>query len=88
MPSYTVALERSAYERLKAAKRSGESFSVTIHRILATKRPSFRGLAGTLTARAGENVRKAVSRMRKMEEVAERERREQLRGGRGSHSRH
>jgi predicted CopG family antitoxin len=85
MPSHTVALERSAYERLKAAKRAGESFSVTVNRLLATKRPSFRLLAGGLDSRAGLEVRRAVDRMRKSEEVVEKARTASIRRARGRH---
>ena len=49
MGSRTVSLETSAYERLKAAKTPGKSFSEPIHRIRAPSRPAYRQLSGLLT---------------------------------------
>lgn len=67
MSSRTVSLEVSAYERLRAAKRPGESFSETINRILLDSRPSFRVLAGVLPPREALAVRRAIAEMRKRE---------------------
>lgn len=88
MPSRTVSLEKSAYERLRAAKRPGESFSVTVNRLLEGSRPTFRSLAGFLSAKEARAVREAVGRMRDLEAVAERERVERLVGAHGRHPRH
>ena len=49
MGSRTVSLEASAYERLKAAKTPGRSFSEAINRIRAPSRPTYRQLSGLLT---------------------------------------
>jgi len=88
MGSKTVSLENSAYERLKAAKLSGESFSVTINRILAGTRPTYRSLAGFLTRSEAQEVRRAIERMRQAEAPAERQHFDKLRQGSGHHSRH
>jgi predicted CopG family antitoxin len=83
MASKTVSLETSAYERLRAAKRPGESFSETINRILKASNPSFRVLAGILTADDAGKIRKAVAAMREKEAPAERVRRARLGGSSG-----
>jgi predicted CopG family antitoxin len=88
MGSRTVSLEDSAYERLKAAKRPGESFSVTITRILEGSRPTYRSLAGFLSRSEGQELHRAVKRMRAAEAPAELERLEQMRRGHGHHSGH
>jgi predicted CopG family antitoxin len=88
MASRTVSLEQSAYERLKAAKRPGESFSVTINRLREGRRPSFRSLAGLLTRSDASELRRAVARMRKDEEIAERTRLTSLSQPYGRHRRH
>jgi predicted CopG family antitoxin len=72
MVSRTVSLEASAYERLRAAKRPGESFSQTVNRLLEASRPSFRALAGILTPSEATSVRRAVRGMREQERRAER----------------
>jgi len=72
--SKTVSLESSAYERLKAAKAPGESFSETVNRILADSTPSIRSLAGFLTASEAKRVKSTIRRMRALEAPAERAR--------------
>lgn len=88
MPSKTVSLEESAYERLKAAKAHDESFSEAVHRILADSRPSYRHLAGALTSTEAEAIRTAIRRMRALETPAEEGRLRAWRKGRGSRTRH
>ena len=88
MPSKTVSLEESAYERLKAAKAPDESFSEAVHRILADSRPSFRRLAGVITPTEAEGVRSAVRQMRAQEARAEERHLNAWRKARGSRSRH
>jgi predicted CopG family antitoxin len=86
MVSRTVSLEASAYERLRAAKRPGESFSQTVLRILEPSRPSFRMLAGALTRSDAAKVSKAIADMRVLEALAERGRFPPRRSGpRGRH---
>jgi len=83
-----VSLEDSAYERLKAAKRPGESFSVTVTRLLAGSRPTYRSLAGFLTRSEAREVHRAIQQMREAEAPLERLHIEKLRGGRGNNSGH
>ena len=71
MSSRTVSLQVSAYERLRAAKRPGESFTQTINRILRESRPSFRVLAGALSPKDAAAVRDAIAEMRESEAPAE-----------------
>ena len=87
MPSKTVSLENSAYDRLKAAKRGDESFSQAVNRILSGSRPSFRSLAGSLTARNSAAVKAALTEMRRMESVSERLRVASWRNARGRNRR-
>lgn len=77
-----MSLESSAYERLRAAKRPGESFSMVVNRILEGTRPSFHVLAGVLTNADAVAVRKTVAVMREREAVAERSRLKSVAGGR------
>jgi predicted CopG family antitoxin len=79
MSSKTVSLESSAYERLKAAKAPGESFSETVNRILADSKPSIRSLAGFLTPSEAQRVKTTLRRMRELEAPAERARIEEWR---------
>ena len=83
-----MSLEKSAYERLKAAKKPGESFSETIGRILTGSQPSYRALAGFLTPSEGRTVRSAIERMRDAEAPAERQRLAEMGREGGRHSRH
>jgi predicted CopG family antitoxin len=64
MPSKTVSLEASAYDRLKAAKAPDESFSEAINRILADSKPSYRALAGFLSPSEAKRVKGTIRRMR------------------------
>jgi len=41
MGTKTISLEDSAYSRLKAVKRPGESFSDAVNRVLGGNEPSF-----------------------------------------------
>jgi predicted CopG family antitoxin len=83
MPSRTVSLETSAYERLRAAKRPGESFSDAINRILEDSGPSFRVLAGIFTVDDSRKIRRAIAAMRQREAPAERAWLEKLGGSSG-----
>ncbi|MGA8425302.1 MAG: antitoxin VapB family protein [Thermoplasmata archaeon] len=74
-----MSLESSAYERLKAARAPGESFSETINRILAGSRTSIRSLAGFLSPSDCNRVKTAIRRMRAQEAPAERGRTAQWR---------
>lgn len=86
--SKTVSLEKSTYERLRSAKLPGESFTVTVGRLLEGTRPSFRSLAGFWTATDAQRVRSAIRRMRTTEAEAERRRLRELEKVDGGHARH
>ncbi len=64
MGTKTISLETSAYERLKAAKRTGESFSDVVRRILGSREPSLLELTRLLDKRAADEVAGAIARMR------------------------
>ena len=84
MGSRTVALQDSAYARLRAARRPGESFTDAVNRILEGSRPTFGALVGALSPDEARGVRDAVGRFRQAEASAERKRLSQIRRGHGS----
>ena len=88
MPSKTVSLEASAYERLRAAKAANESFSETVNRILSRDRPSCRELSGFFTRSEAEAVRSAIHRMRADEAPAEKLKFTEWEKPRGARARH
>jgi predicted CopG family antitoxin len=85
MVSRTVSLEQGAYERLRAAKRPGESFSQTVNRLLKDSRPSFRVLAGVLNERESTQIRRAILDMRAREVPGEQDQFASITGGRRGH---
>ena len=74
MASRTISLEKSAYEKLRAAKGPKESFSDVVHRVLETRRPSLTALAGFLTSDEAREVRATLTRLRQEDAGLERER--------------
>ena len=64
MGSKTISLEDSAYNKLRAAKRSGESFSDVIHRLLGKGEPSLMEFTRVADRQVVDKVADAVSRMR------------------------
>jgi len=64
MGTKTISLEDSAYGKLKAAKRPGESFSDVIHRIVGSREPSLLEFTGLLDKKASEDLARAIARMR------------------------
>lgn len=64
MGSKTISLEDSAYSKLKAAKRSGESFSDVIHRLLGEGEPSLMEFTRLADRQVVEKIAEAVLRMR------------------------
>ena len=64
MGSKTISLEDSAYEKLRAAKRPGESFSDVIRRVLSGREPSFSDFRGLVDRRGARRLGEAVARMR------------------------
>ncbi len=79
MGTKAISLDDSAYAKLKAAKRPGESFSDVVHRLLGDREPSFSFFRGFLDKKAAEELAEVVARMR--EEDIEVQRR-QLASGR------
>ena len=73
MSSRTIAVERSAYERLKAARHAGESFTDVINRLLAGREPRLLDFVGLFDRKAAEEIAASVAMMR--EEEVQRERR-------------
>ncbi|HEV8360457.1 MAG TPA: antitoxin VapB family protein [Candidatus Thermoplasmatota archaeon] len=65
MGSKTISLEDSAYEKLKAAKRPGESFSGVIHRLMGDTQPSLLDFVGLVDQRTADEAARVVARMRK-----------------------
>lgn len=65
MGTKTISLEDSAYSRLKAVKRPGESFSDVVNRVLGAKEPVFLDFRGLLHGRAAEQLADAVERMKR-----------------------
>lgn len=62
MDTMTIALDREAYDALKNAKRSGESFSGVVERLVKSRRP-LSELAGAwkhLDARELQEVRDSL----------------------------
>lgn len=74
MGSKTISLENSAYSKLKAAKRSGESFSDVIHRLLGKGEPSLMEFTRLVDREVVDKIAEAVSRMRR-EDIELQERR-------------
>jgi len=74
MGSKTISLENSAYMKLKAAKREGESFSDVVRRMLGGKEPSFSDFRGLLNRNDAEQLAEAIARMRNEDVRAQRNR--------------
>ena len=64
MGTKTISLEDSAYGKLKAAKRPGESFSDVIHRVIGSREPSLLEFTKLLNREASEELARAIARMR------------------------
>ena len=87
MSSRTVSLEKSAYDRLKASKLPGESFTDTVNRLVKGSGPSFRVLAGSLRSADARAVKTAIRRMRTAEASGERALVDLVAQGHGRHAR-
>lgn len=87
MASKTVSLESSAYERLKASKLPGESFTEAVNRLVKGSAPSFRTLAGSLTPADSRAIKSTIRRMRAAEAVAEQNSLKLREKGHGRHAR-
>jgi len=64
MGTKTISLEDSAYEKLRGAKRPGESFSDVVKRILGGREPSFSDFRGLVDRRGAKALADAVAKMR------------------------
>src|SRR5438132_10171308 len=64
MGTKTISLEDSAYSRLKAVKRPGESFSDAVNRVLGANEPSFLDFKGMLNGSAAERLAQTIARMK------------------------
>ena len=64
MGTKTISLEDSAYGKLKAAKRPGESFSDVIHRVIGSREPSLLEFTKLLDRKSSEELARAIARMR------------------------
>ena len=62
MGTKNIAISEGAYQRLRALKKEGESFTNVIERI--TRSDSILELAGVLSKREGRDVRKRVQELR------------------------
>jgi len=74
MGSKTISLEDSAYERLLAAKRPGESFSDVVHRVLGGHDPSFLDFQGLVDRKSADRLAEAIAQMRR-EDIREQRKR-------------
>ncbi len=73
MGSRTISLEDGAYEKLKASKRPGESFSDVVHRLLGPRQPSLLDLHGLLDEDGARELAATVERMRREDVEAQRD---------------
>ncbi len=74
MGTKTISLEDSAYVKLKAAKRAGESFSDVINRILGGREPSLLDLRGLFDRKSVDQLAEAIARMREEDVEAQKHR--------------
>jgi len=64
MGTKTIGVRDDVYERLKARKREGESFTDLMNRILDETKPDWREGFGTLDAEEAEDLEQAVETAR------------------------
>ncbi len=72
MGTKTISLVDSAYMRLKAVKRPGESFSDVVNRVLGGKEPSFLDFRGMLRGGSVDRLAETVARMKREDIRAQR----------------
>ncbi len=74
MGTKTISLEDSAYEKLLAAKRPGESFSDVVRRVIGSREPSLLAFSRLLDRAAADEVAASIRRMREEELQVQRRR--------------
>ncbi|WP_331233658.1 antitoxin VapB family protein [Natronorarus salvus] len=70
MGTKTIGLDEEAYERLRAQKREGESFSDTVKRITDEVSSDWRRGFGSLSEEEGERLEVVISAQRKRASAA------------------
>lgn len=64
MGTKTIGLRDDAYERLKARKREGESFTELVNRLLDESKPDWRDGFGSLSNEEGDELERIVEESR------------------------
>ncbi|XGI82775.1 antitoxin VapB family protein [Halorutilales archaeon Cl-col2-1] len=77
MGTKTISLSDDAYEKLKAEKKEGESFSDVVRR-LTSKNISLRDFHGILSEGSAEEIREVVQKRRQDRQEIREQRRENL----------
>jgi predicted CopG family antitoxin len=78
MASKTISLDQTAYERLSAVKRPGESFSQVVRRLTRKRQPNLLDLVGTLSPEAGNDLKRILQEHRDEQEKIGEERQRRL----------
>lgn len=65
MGTKTIGLREDVYERLKARKREGESFTDLMDRLMDETKPDWRDEFGTLSGEDGDELEEIVRESRK-----------------------
>jgi predicted CopG family antitoxin len=63
----TISIERSTYERLKAARQPGESFTDIINRLVSEREPRLLDFVGLFDRKAADAIAKSVAAVRQEE---------------------
>ena len=74
MGSRTISLEESAYAKLRAAKRPGESFSEVVHRVLGGAEPSFADFRALVDRKSVDRLADVIAKMRREDVQLQRKR--------------
>jgi len=65
MATKTIGIREEVYERLKAQKRDGESFTETVERLLEESTTDWREGFGTLSTEEAEELERVAERSRR-----------------------